>query len=126
MNTLSNGNFLGQLSDRKFAKEPAACSWLIEGCFGAGDIWELFSANIRPDHYGAFSQNCVGPAADMPQVRKPRYGAFVNLRHSDVRATNMNKVDCPFATWVFVANLTLWRWHRVAEKMQHWLAVHRR
>ncbi|XP_023704912.1 glycosyltransferase 8 domain-containing protein 1-like isoform X2 [Cryptotermes secundus] len=91
-----------------------------------GDIWELFSANIRPNHYGAFSQNCVGPAADMPQVRKPRYGAFVNLRHSDLRAPNMDKDDCPFATGVFVANLTLWRWHRVAEKMQHWLAVHRR
>jgi hypothetical protein len=116
----SSGNFLGHLSDCKFVKDPAACSWLTRDCFGAGDIWELFSADIRPGHYGAFSQKCVGSAADMP-VRKPRYGSFVNLR-----APNMGKDDCPFATGVFVANLTLWRWHRVAEKMQHWIAVHRR
>jgi hypothetical protein len=83
-------------------------------------VWELFSVDIRPGHYGAFSQNCVGPA-DMPQVRKPRYGALVNLR-----ASNMDSEGCPFATGVFVANLTLWRRHRVAEKMQHWLTVHRR
>jgi hypothetical protein len=127
VNMVSNGNFLGQLSDCKLVNDPAVCSWLLtRGCFGTGDIWELFSADIRPGHYGAFSRNCAGLAADTPQVRKPRYGAFVNLRHSDLRASNMDKDDCPFATGVFVANLTLWRWHRVAEKMQHWLAVHRR
>ncbi|XP_069690643.1 glycosyltransferase 8 domain-containing protein 1-like isoform X2 [Periplaneta americana] len=87
-----------------------------------GDIWELFTADIRPGHYGAFSQNCIGP----PVGGRAHYGAFVNLRHSALNGSQMNQEACPFATGVFVANLTLWRWHDVPQRVQHWLKLHKR
>jgi lipopolysaccharide biosynthesis glycosyltransferase len=95
---------------------------ITSGWLDTGDIWELFSTDIQPGHFAAFSQSCVGTL----QKRKAHYGAFTNLRQSSLNASDMGHEACPFATWVFVANLTLWRWHRVADKLQHWLMVHRR
>lgn len=63
----------------------------------------------RRRHMGAFldrhsSRSPRGPVG-MPQVRKTHYAY-------------------PFTTGVFVANLTLGRRHRVAEKLQQWLTAH--
>ena len=89
-----------------------------------GDIWELFTTHIKPGHFGAFAQNCVGPSTRL--ATPPRIHNYLNLAHSALASLKLDPKACPIATGVFVANLTLWRRYDVTRRVLQWLEVHRR
>nr|CAD7459993.1 unnamed protein product [Timema tahoe] len=90
-----------------------------------GDIWELISTPMRPDHLGAFSEDCAGPAGG-PWSGRRRYATALNLHQSQMMDIDIDAAGCPFSTGVFLANLTRWRETGVTTKLRWWLDSHKR
>nr|CAD7261248.1 unnamed protein product [Timema shepardi] len=90
-----------------------------------GDIWELNSTPMRPDHLGAFSEDCAGPAGG-PWSGRRRYATALNLHQSQMMDIDIDAAGCPFTTGVFLANLTRWRETGVTTKLRWWLDSHKR
>ncbi|XP_067005431.2 glycosyltransferase 8 domain-containing protein 1 [Anabrus simplex] len=91
-----------------------------------GDIMELYAVKIQPNTYGAFAQDCSSSSARAGgAMGRPRYASHINLHHSHILDLDIDGSACPFATGVFVANISEWKEKDVFERLQGWVDAHK-